>query len=163
MPAGPCCRFVPSRDHRSRLQSKNLSCQVLQFCNDPVCRVKPHTMTALAFHPFSKTIDIPAGLRGQPLETCSGRGRISVRLTAVLRRSGVHVLGDLHGRKLDDYAWERNCGFKTLHELDSHARRASRDCGRAEKATSAGNGSLPCRDHPATAGLQQTRNKTKLV
>jgi len=102
-------------------------------------------MAALAFHSFSKTIDIPAGLRGEPLEAWSGGCRISVRLTGVLRRSGVRVLGDLHGRKVDDFAWERNCGFKTLHELDSLARRASRDCGRAEKATSAGNGSLPLR------------------
>ena len=100
-------------------------------------------MAALVFHSFSKTIDIPTGLRGQPLETCSGGCRISVRLTGVLRRSGVRVLGDLHGRKVDDFAWERNCGFKTLHELDSLARRASSDCGRTEKATSAGNVSLP--------------------
>lgn len=102
-------------------------------------------MAALAFHSFSKTIDIPAGLRGEPLEAWSGGCRISVRLTGVLRRSGVRVLGDLHGRKVDDFAWERNCGFKTLHELDSLARRVSRDCRRAEKATSAGNGSLPLR------------------
>ena len=84
-------------------------------------------MGALAFHCFSKTIDIPAGLRRQPLEAWSGpegvRG-ISVRLTSVLRRSGVRVLGDLHGRKVVDFAWERNCGAKTLHELDSLARRA---------------------------------------
>src|SRR6266542_2807294 len=84
-------------------------------------------MAALAFHSFSKTIDIPAGLRRQPLEAWSGpegvRG-ISVRLTSVLRRSGVRVLGDLHGRKVVDFAWERNCGAKTLHELDSLARRA---------------------------------------
>ena len=77
-------------------------------------------MAAIAFHPFSKTIDIPADLRGEPLEGC----QTSVRLTGVLRRSGVRVLGDLHGRKVVDFAWERNCGFKTLHELDSLARRA---------------------------------------
>jgi Sigma-70, region 4 len=106
-------------------------------------------MTAIAFHSFSKTIDIPAGLRGQPLEAW----QTSVRLTAVLRRSGVRVLGDLHGRKVDDFAWERNCGFKTLHELDWLARRASRDCERAEKATSAGNGSLPL---PGSSGRSRT-------
>ena len=106
-------------------------------------------MAAIAFHSFSKTIDIPAGLRGQPLEAW----QTSVRLTAVLRRSGVRVLGDLHGRKVDDFAWERNCGFKTLHELDWLARRASRDCERAEKATSAGNGSLPL---PGSSGRCRT-------
>ena len=77
-------------------------------------------MAASAFHPFSKTIDIPADLRGEPLEGC----QTSVRLSGVLRRSGVRVLGDLHGRKVVDFAWERNCGFKTFHELDSLARRA---------------------------------------
>ena len=106
-------------------------------------------MAAIAFHSLSKTIDIPAGLRGQPLEAW----QTSVRLTAVLRRSGVRVLGDLHGRKVDDFAWERNCGFKTLHELDWLARRASRDCERAEKATSAGNGSLPL---PGSSGRCRT-------
>jgi RNA polymerase sigma factor (sigma-70 family) len=92
----------------------------------------------------SKTIDIPAGLRGQPLDAWSGPEsvrRISVRLTGVLRRSGVRVLGDLHGRKVGDFARERNCGLKTLHELDSLARSASRDCGRVENASSARN---PC-------------------
>jgi hypothetical protein len=50
------------------------------------------------------------------------------------------VLGDLHGRKVGDFAWERNCGFKTLHELDSLARWAeSQD----EKALHNGNGTLP--------------------
>jgi Sigma-70, region 4 len=77
-------------------------------------------MTALPIHAFSKTIDIPAGLRGQPLEAWP----TSVRLTGVLRRLGVRVLGDLHGRTVGDFAWVRNCGFKTLHELDSLARRA---------------------------------------
>jgi hypothetical protein len=31
------------------------------------------------------------------------------------------VLGDLHGRRVGDFAWERNCGAKTLQELDSLA------------------------------------------
>jgi hypothetical protein len=34
------------------------------------------------------------------------------------------VLGDLHGRKVVDFAWEKNCGPKTLYELDLLARRA---------------------------------------
>ncbi len=110
-------------------------------------------MTALAFHSFSKTIDIPADLRGQPLETWSGGCRISVRLTGVLRRSGVRVLGDLHGRKVDEFAWERNCGFKTLHELDWLARRALRDCGRAENACGAVNMCLP---PPGSSGSCRT-------
>ncbi len=77
-------------------------------------------MAALAFHCFSKTIDIPAGLRRQPLEAWQP----SARLNGLLRRSGIRVLGDLHGRKVVDFAWETNCGVKTLHELDSLARRA---------------------------------------
>jgi Sigma-70, region 4 len=82
--------------------------------------LKRHIMAAIAFHSFSKTIDIPAGLRRQPLEAW----QTSARLNGLLRRSGIRVLGDLHGRKVVDFAWERNCGFKTLHELDSLARRA---------------------------------------
>jgi hypothetical protein len=81
-------------------------------------------IAAFAFRCFPKTIDIPAGLRDQSLEAWSGSCRISVRLSDVLRRSGVRVLGDLHGRKVGDFAWERNCGPKTLHELDSLVRRA---------------------------------------
>jgi hypothetical protein len=77
-------------------------------------------MAALAFHCFSKTIEIPAKLRSQPLEAWP----TSARLSGLLRRSGIRVLGELHGRKVLDFAWERNCGVKTLHELDSLARRA---------------------------------------
>ena len=69
---------------------------------------------------FSKTIDIPAGLRRRPL----GAWQTSARLNGLLRRSGIRVLGDLHGRKVVDFAWKRNCGVNTLHELDSLARRA---------------------------------------
>jgi hypothetical protein len=72
-------------------------------------------MAALAFHWFSKTIDIPAGLRRQPLEAW----QTSARLNGLLRRSGIRVLGDLHGRKVRDFASAKNCGAKTLHELDS--------------------------------------------
>src|SRR4029453_173951 len=72
---------------------------------------------ALALRYSSKRIDIPSRLWGQPLETW----QISVRLTGVLRRSGVRVLGDLHGRRVGDFAWQRNCGLKTLQELDSLA------------------------------------------
>ncbi len=105
----------------------------------------PHTecenrMAALALRWYSQTIDIPAGLRNQPLEAWSGSCRISVRLTGVLRRAGVRVLGDLHGRKVGDFAWERNCGPKTLHELDSLARRAQSG---AEKASTPESAALP--------------------
>ena len=72
---------------------------------------------ASALRCSSKTIDIPASLSSQPLEAW----QISVRLTGVLQRSGVRVLGDLHGRKVGDFALKRNCGLKTLIELDSLA------------------------------------------
>jgi hypothetical protein len=49
---------------------------------------------------------------------------MSVRLARVLRRANIRVLGDLHGCKLDDFAWQRNCGYKTLHELDALVRQA---------------------------------------
>jgi hypothetical protein len=74
----------------------------------------------VALHSFSKAIEIPASLRDQPLDV----RHTSARLTAVLSRFGVRVLGDLHGRKVVDFAWEKNCGPKTLYELDLLARRA---------------------------------------
>jgi hypothetical protein len=77
-------------------------------------------MPALALHSFSKAIEIPAGVRDQPLVACQP----SARLGAMLERFGIHVLGDLHGRKVVDFAWERNCGPKTLYELDLLTRRA---------------------------------------
>jgi hypothetical protein len=77
-------------------------------------------MTALIFNSFLKPIEIPADLRGQAVEGMA----MSVRLAGVLRRSNIRVLGDLHGCKLDDFAWQRNCGYKTLHELDALVRQA---------------------------------------
>jgi hypothetical protein len=71
-------------------------------------------MIPLTFNCFLKPIHIPADLRGQAIEGMP----MSVRLAGVLRRANIRVLGDLHGRKLDDFAWQRNCGYKTLHELD---------------------------------------------
>jgi hypothetical protein len=77
-------------------------------------------MTALIFNSFLKPIHIPADLRGQAIEGMA----MSVRLAGVLRRANIRVLGDLHGCKLDDFAWQRNCGYKTLHELDALVRQA---------------------------------------
>ena len=91
---------------------------------------------ALALRCYSKTIDIPAGLRDQSLEAW----QTSVRLSGVLRRAGVRVLGDLQGRKVGDFACERNCGPKTLHELDSLARSAQSG---AEKAPTPESVALP--------------------
>src|SRR4029434_6385437 len=67
-----------------------------------------------------KPIHIPADLRGQAIE-CTA---MSVRLAGVLRRANIRVLGDLHGCKLDDFALQRNCGYKTLHELGALVRHA---------------------------------------
>jgi hypothetical protein len=77
-------------------------------------------MPALALHSFSKAIEIPAGLHNQPLDGW----QTSARLSTLLSRFGIRVLGDLHGRKVVDFAWEKNCGPKTLYELDLLARRA---------------------------------------
>src|SRR4029434_4753839 len=67
-----------------------------------------------------KPIHIPADLRGQAIECMA----MSVRLAGVLRRANIRVLGDLHGCKLDDFALQRNCGYKTLHALDALVRQA---------------------------------------
>jgi len=77
-------------------------------------------MPALALHSFSQAIEIPTSLRDQPLDAWP----TSARLTTLLDRFGIRVLGDLHGRKVVDFAWEKNCGPKTLYELDLLARRA---------------------------------------
>lgn len=82
---------------------------------------------ALALHSFYKAIEIPPTLRGQPLDA----RQTSARLSAVLDRFGIRVLGDLHGRKVVDFAWEKNCGPKTLYELDLLARRARLQNGKA--------------------------------
>jgi hypothetical protein len=68
---------------------------------------------------FPRMIKIPERLRDRPLEALSGGRRISARLAHMLYRSGIRVLGTLHGLRVGDFAWERNCGLKTLHELDS--------------------------------------------
>jgi len=81
----------------------------------------------LAVHSFSKAIEIPVSLRDQPLDAW----QTSARLTALLSRFGIRVLGDLHGRKVVDFAWEKNCGPKTLYELDLLARRAQFQNGKA--------------------------------
>ena len=100
-------------------------------------------MPALALHSFSKAIQIPPRLHNQPLDA----SQTSARLTTLLSRFGIRVLGDLHGRKVIDFAWEKNCGPKTLYELDLLARRARfrngeasgnghrRDCVSASHAT----------------------------
>jgi len=76
---------------------------------------------------FSKAIRIPARLRNQKLDAW----QTSVRLSAVLQRCHIHVLGDLHGRKVVDFLWQKNCGAKTLYELDLLARRAELQNGKA--------------------------------
>jgi hypothetical protein len=84
-------------------------------------------MPALALHSFSRAIEIPARLHNQPLDAW----QTSARLTTLLSRFGIRVLGDLHGRKVVDFAWEKNCGPKTLYELDLLARRAQSQNGKA--------------------------------
>ncbi|HSS16380.1 MAG TPA: hypothetical protein VLQ29_05305 [Candidatus Dormibacteraeota bacterium] len=84
-------------------------------------------MPALALHSFSKAIEIPARLHNQPLEAW----QTSARLTTLLSRFGIRVLGDLQGRKVVDFAREKNCGPKTLYELDLLARRAQSQNGKA--------------------------------
>jgi len=69
---------------------------------------------------------------------------MSVRLAGVLRRANIRVLGDLHGCKLDDFAGQRNCGYKTLCELDALVRQARSSVEqtppRPEAGSLAGNG-----------------------
>ena len=87
-------------------------------------------MPALALHSFSRAIEIPERLHNQPLDAW----QTSARLTTLLSRFGIRVLGDLHGRKVVDFAWEKNCGPKTLYELDLLARRARFRNGKASRS-----------------------------
>jgi len=107
---------------------------------------------AFAFRCFPKRIDIPVALQDQPFDAC----QTSARLADVLRRSGIRVLGDLQGRKVGDFAWQRNCGFNTLHELDSLVRRVQ---SLAENASRAGNGTYSRR--PACCAVAQRRRLGK--
>ena len=90
-------------------------------------------MAGFAFSCFPKKIDIPVALQNEPFDAY----QTSARLAHVLRRSGIRVLGDLQGRKVGDFAWQKNCGFNTLHELDSLVRRIQ---SLAENVSRAGNG-----------------------
>ena len=75
---------------------------------------------ALAFSLNAGSIDIPASLRDLPVEQLP----VSARLSGVLERAKVRVLGDLHGRSFDEFAQQRNCGIKTLRELGATLRLA---------------------------------------
>lgn len=106
-------------------------------------------MVAFEFRCFPKRIEIPVALRDQPFDTC----QTSARLAHVLRRSGVRVLGDLQGRKVGDFAWQKNCGFNTLHELDSLVRGVQ---SLAENVSRAGNGTYS-RRRACCAAAQRRR------
>ena len=110
-------------------------------------------MAAFAFRCFPKRIDIPVALRDQPVDAC----QTSARLAHVLRRSGIRVLGDLQGRKVGDFACQRNCGLNTLHELDSLVRRVQ---SLAENASRAENGTHSRR--PACSAIAQRRRLGKV-
>ena len=87
-----------------------------------VSRDDPSTscVSALAFGLEAGSIDIPVPLRGLPVEQLP----VSARLSGVLDRAKVRVLGDLHGRSFDEFARQRNCGIKTLRELSAALRLA---------------------------------------
>jgi hypothetical protein len=53
------------------------------------------------------------------------------------------VLGDLQGRKVGDFAFQKNCGFNTLHELDSLVRRVSEEHASHRKAATAAGFTIP--------------------
>lgn len=105
-------------------------------------------MAGFAFSCFPKKIDIPVALQNEPFDAY----QTSARLAHVLRRSGIRVLGDLQGRKVGDFAWQKNCGFNTLHELDSLVRRIQ---SLAENVSRAGNGTN--RRRACCAAAQRSR------
>lgn len=58
-------------------------------------------------------ISIPAHVRGWPL----GQMPLSVRLSGVLQKMGFRQLGDLHGVYYDQVLCMRNCGQRSIREL----------------------------------------------
>jgi Bacterial RNA polymerase, alpha chain C terminal domain len=69
--------------------------------------------------PKSDHIFIPVDLRGIPLATVPA---VSARLTNVLGYKGLKILGDIHGLRLSDFRRFRNCGKKTVLELEALVR-----------------------------------------
>jgi hypothetical protein len=60
-------------------------------------------------------ISIPAHVRQWPL----GQMPLSVRLAGVLQKMGFRVLGDLHGILFDQVLSMRNCGQRSIRELET--------------------------------------------
>lgn len=69
-------------------------------------------------HVEPDSIFIPQEARGQSITGFP----LSVRLANVLRGKGIQLLGDLHGLTVSAFAACRNCGQKTLQELDELVR-----------------------------------------
>jgi hypothetical protein len=67
----------------------------------------------------STTIAIPAAFRSWPLAQMP----LSVRLAGVLQKMGFRQLGDLHGVLYDQVLCMRNCGQRSLRELETLVRR----------------------------------------
>lgn len=61
----------------------------------------------------SQTIFIPEEARGMPLARCT----LSVRLGHVFAAAGIRLAGQLHGMAISDFLSFRNCGRKTITEI----------------------------------------------
>ena len=57
---------------------------------------------------------LPSSERGRSI---SWEFPVSVRLGHVLQLANVRLIGDLHGRNVDEFARIRNCGKSTITEL----------------------------------------------
>ncbi|MGO8837675.1 MAG: hypothetical protein ACLQAH_01560 [Limisphaerales bacterium] len=62
---------------------------------------------------FDEAIVIPQEMRGQPLSCFS----VSVRLGHIFEFKKFRLLGELHGLTYDEIAKYRNCGRRTIDEL----------------------------------------------
>ena len=65
--------------------------------------------------PRAGHIEIPLALRHHRVSLLP----ISSRLSGVFKRANIRILGDLHGRSQHDFALHRNCGLKTMKELEA--------------------------------------------
>ncbi len=87
--------------------------------NTPIPHTSHISLAGQARRPNPDPLSIPVKLRGASLPTYP---EISVRLANILLYRGYKTLGDLHGFQLSELLRLRNCGKKTVLQLETFVR-----------------------------------------
>jgi len=95
------------REHMSQ-NGKQTSFKFVSMIGGESLAVNGQARAAFISSCFPGIIEAPPDLLNQPLD----EWQTSFRLADVLRRAGVCVLGDLHGRKVGDFAGKRIAASK---------------------------------------------------